>query len=94
MLFRSGAIATRPCATLGRVWQFLGVPSHEGPQQFLSGRQGVSRGDAFSSFREPVVALEGWQRHLSEPELDAIDVVWRLAGGPPLGDLSQMQGAA
>lgn len=84
-------IAKHPAGILPELWRFLGVPVHDGPLQFLAGRQGVSRGDAFSSFRQPVVALEGWQRHLSALELDAIEAVWRASGGAPLDEISRMQ---
>jgi hypothetical protein len=80
------AIARRPVDTLAMLWRFLGVPDHPGPLQFMSGRQGVSRGDSFSSFREPALALEGWRRHLGPSDLEAIDAVWQTAGWPPLED--------
>ena len=78
------AITRRPADTLAMLWRFLGVPDHPGPLQFMSGRQGVSRGDSFSSFREPALALEGWRQHLGETELEAIDDVWQAAGWPRL----------
>ena len=78
------ALARRPAPTLATLWRFLGVPDHPGPLQFMSGRQGVSRGDSFSSFREPSLALEGWRRHLAPTELEAIEAVWHAAGWPRL----------
>jgi hypothetical protein len=75
-----------PEQTLALLWRFLGVPPHPGPLQFLRGRQNASRGDAFSSFREPAVALEGWRRHLSGAELAAIETVWH---GVPLPALDE-----
>lgn len=78
------AVARQPAQTLATLWRFLGVPDHPGPLQFMSGRQGVSRGDSFSSFREPSLALEGWRRHLAPTELEAIDAVWHVAGWPRL----------
>ena len=79
-------VVQRPDASLALLWCFLGVPSHPGPLQFLRGRQNASRGDAFSSFREPAVALEGWRRHLSGAELAAIEAVWQMVPLPALDE--------
>jgi hypothetical protein len=91
LVIRLDEIATRPAQALERLWQFLGVPSHEAPLQFLAGRQGESRGDAFSSFRRPEMALAGWQRLLSWAELVAVEAVWQAAAPSPLDHCREMQ---
>ena len=77
--------------TLTRLWRFLAVPPHPGPLQFLRGRQNASRGDAFSSFREPALALEGWRRHLTGGELAAIEAVWQAVPLPALDEPSEIK---
>jgi hypothetical protein len=84
-------VVQRPDPTLTLLWRFLGVPPHAGPLQFLRSRQNASRGDAFSSFREPAVALEGWRRHLTGGELAAIEAVWQTVPLPALDETSEIK---
>ncbi len=75
-----------PAASLAEVAAFLGVPEDAGPLQFLNGRQGETRGGLFSSFRARDEVQNGWRRHLTPRQLQAIEDVM-LAARCEIGEL-------
>ena len=65
----------RPQERLEAIAGFLGVPPHEGPLAFLNGRQAVSRGGMFSSFRLRDDVRHTWESHLNAAQIRVIEEV-------------------